>query len=129
MFIARSAPLLFGLILAACSAGTRAAPASPAAVYTADGKVLGVERASPEDPATYVQLVIQGNEAAPVRVELAPGWYLDQRGLSFRPETRVAVEGHRVVRNGEPLIVARSVSVDGSKVLLRDERDRPLWEP
>ncbi|HET9929672.1 MAG TPA: hypothetical protein VFQ35_03250, partial [Polyangiaceae bacterium] len=69
-------------------------------VYTANGQVLGVERPLPEDAVTNVHLVFQARGEEPVRVELGPGWYLDEGKLHFDPKDDILVEGRREVHNG-----------------------------
>lgn len=96
-------------------------------VYTADGRVLGVERPLPEDPATNVHLIFQSQDEEPVRVELGPGWYVDEGKVHFDPKDDISVEGRREVRNGKPVIVARSVRKGSTTLRLRDEEARPLW--
>jgi hypothetical protein len=120
-------------LAAACGPGDQTLPArSPAlpGVYTADGQVLGVERPLPEDPATNVHLVFQASGEAPVRVELGPGWYLDEGKLRFNPKDDVSVEGQRVIRNdGSSVVVAKRVRKGPTTLQLRDEHDQPLWTP
>jgi hypothetical protein len=129
------APVL--LLIAACSACSpppRWVPNEPSAadrrdapVYTADGRVLGVEHMNPDEPTAFVRLTLDLRGQSPVHVELAPGWYLDERGLAFRPNERVVVEGKKVTRAGAAWIVARRVRRDGATFDLRDEDYRPLW--
>ena len=96
-------------------------------VHTSDGRVLGVERRSAEDPASFVYLTVQAGEQ-PIRVELGPGWYLDEHGLTFATEQRVTVQGRRVTRSGQPILVARRIQKGSQVLILRDEHDRPLWQ-
>jgi hypothetical protein len=118
-------------LLGAC-AGNQAAdpnvrrPAIPE-VYTADGRVLGVERPLPEDPVTNVHVIFQARNEEPVNVELGPGWYMDEGKLRFDPKDDISVEGRREVRNGKTVIVARSVRKGSTTLRLRDEDARPLW--
>jgi len=97
-------------------------------VYTADGRVLGVEHGPSDSPATTVSIVIQPDGAAPVHVELAPGWYLDRRGIHFSEQDRVHVEGRRDDRSGSTVVVARRIRKDGSTIELRNDADEPTWE-
>jgi len=62
-------------------------------------------------------------------VRLAPGWYLDQKGLHFSPSERVEVRGVRMEVQGEPALVAEQIKKGGKVVRIRDERGRPLWRP
>jgi hypothetical protein len=75
-----------------------------------------VERSSPDDPATHVHLVIQPEDGTPVRVDLGPGWYLDEHGLSFSKDELVEVEGRPEPREGGQVIVARRVRKNGKTV-------------
>jgi hypothetical protein len=126
----RALALCTVLGLAACGPPPPLPPDPPTGPigYTADGRVLGVERAAPEDPASYVHIVVRPGDEEPIVVDLGPGWYLDERGLTFSPEDAVTVEGRRVVRAGQVTIIARRVSKGSNTVILRDENDRPLWE-
>lgn len=96
-------------------------------VYTADGRVLGVERPLPEDRATNVHLLFQAQGEDPVRVELGPGWYLDEGKLHFDAKDDISVEGRREVHNGNSVIVARRVRKGSTTLQLRDEQANPLW--
>lgn len=118
---------------AACAARPDLTPADSAAAhsapaYTADGNVLGVERGSPNQPATYTHLVIQPDGKAPIHVELAPDWYLDRAGLHFSEHDRVHVEGRAESRAGGDVIVAHRVQKGDQAVELRDDQGRPSWE-
>ncbi len=105
-----------------------ARPADRAPVFTADGHVLGVERSVPEDPQSYVHIIIAVDGREPVRVELAPGWYLDEQGLRFSKDDLVGVEGQSTVREGKTIVVARRVRSGESTVPLRDNQGHPAWE-
>ncbi|HEY2406587.1 MAG TPA: hypothetical protein VGI10_11325 [Polyangiaceae bacterium] len=119
--------------LAACAAqrdltAADVATARAAPVYTADGNVLGVERGSPDQPASYLHLVIQPDGKAPVHVELAPGWYLDRAGLHFSEHDRVHIEGREESRSGGDVVVAHRIRKGDQAVELRDDQGRPSWE-
>jgi hypothetical protein len=90
--------------------------------------VLGVERGSPTDPATHVHLVLQQSSGTPLRVDLGPGWYLDEHGLRFSKDDQVEVEGRRERRESGEVVVARRVRKDGKTVDL-NERPAPTPPP
>lgn len=85
-----------------------------------------MERKSPDDPSAYVHLLVSSGDR-PIRVELAPGWYLDEQGLRFSREEQVSVEGRRERRAGDEVIVARRLRRGTETIELRDEFDRPRW--
>jgi hypothetical protein len=87
----------------------------------AGGTVLGVERASPTDPATHVHLILQASDGSPVRVDLGPGWYLDEHGLRFSKDDVVKVEGEPKRGAGGDVFVAHRVSKEGRTVELMQD--------
>ena len=102
-----------------------------------DGKVLGADGIPPEQRlAENVHLsvtptiVTSGGETLvgiEVAVQLAPGWYLDQRGLHFERNTEVHVEGPYRREGGKIIVIATRVSKGTQVVELRDESGKPLW--
>lgn len=100
----------------------------PQAVETVDGEVLGVDRIPIQDQLAYgIHITVRDDLGRPVSVRLAPGWYLDQKGLRFAPRERVEVRGVRTRIAGEPAFVAEEVKKGGKVVRIRDEQGRPLW--
>ena len=63
----------------------------------------------------------------PVRVELGPGWFLEEGKLHFDAKDDISVEGQRVTRNGSSEVVAKTVRKGPTTLQLRDEEARPLW--
>jgi sporulation protein YlmC with PRC-barrel domain len=61
-------------------------------------------------------------------VKLAPQTYLDKIGLDLKEGQRVTVHGRRVAAQGQRVIVARDVVVDGKRMDLRDEQGSPAWK-
>lgn len=114
------------LLLGACGSpqaspgGARALPPP----QTIDGEVIRVTSDSSQDAlASGVHLVVQPEGRHPVRVALAPGWYLDEHGLRFEPGDRVHAAG---APSGD-VFVASDVSKGKQSVRLRDASGRPLW--
>lgn len=102
----------------------------PRAVETVDGRVLGVDRIPAQDQLSYgVRLKVRDDLGRPVSVRLAPGWYLDEKGLRFAPRERVEVVGVRTRVEGEPAFLAEEIHKGDQVVRLRDKQGRPLWQP
>jgi hypothetical protein len=101
--------------------------AAPGSNVTARGTVLSVERPTPEDSQSFVHVTITPSDRNPVRLVLAPGWYLDEQGLRFEPRESISVEGRAVVEQGQRKIVVQRVQRGEHSYLLRDEHERPLW--
>ena len=124
--------LLALLLTTACATGSTAGtPATkarePLPVYTVDGRVLGTESGHPVSTETSVRLILQPDGEAPVTVDLAPGWYLDQRGIHFSEQERLQVEGYREQRENDSRFVVRRVRRNDQILDLRDEAGRPYW--
>ncbi|MBI3202619.1 MAG: hypothetical protein HYZ29_13850 [Myxococcales bacterium] len=103
------------------------APArAPAAV---EGEVLGVDHVAPTDRlASGVRLRLQPGASEVVVIDLAPDWYLNERGISFSRAERVRVEGARVEQSGRIVIYATRVRKGGKTVELREPGSgKPLW--
>jgi hypothetical protein len=92
-----------------------------------DGVVLSVERPRPEDNQAFVHLVISPADSKPIRLVLAPGWYLEEKGLHFEPQQTIHANGKRVVQNGEPSIVVQTIRQGDRNYLLRDQSEAPAW--
>lgn len=92
-----------------------------------EGIVSSVERPRPEDAQAYVHVVITPRERQPIKLVLAPGWYLDRQGIRFEARESVRVEGREVLENGEPRIVVRRLHQGDRSYLLRDDNEQPVW--
>jgi hypothetical protein len=120
----RSIPFALALFALGCAtaqprSGSGARLRQPALVYTVDGRVLGTDTGSAPSPDTTVRVILQPDGAKPIVVELAPGWYLDRRGLHFSERQRLQIEGHREGTGDNGTFVARFE--------LRDESGAPVW--
>jgi hypothetical protein len=129
--------LMSSLLVAACGSPQRAGPERPGtheripspAIASFDGEVIGVDRTPPEDSlGRTVRLVLRPRDAEPITVELAPGWYLEEKGLAVSTNERVRVRGRRTAAAGAgPTVVAWEVETQRGSWKLRDERGRPNW--
>jgi hypothetical protein len=124
--------MIVGLLwqAASCTVTERGieAPASPAESVRVEGRVSHVdELPSPDEQLRQVAVVTLHTDGKPVRVELAPRWFLEANGLKYAPEQTLFVHGERTDTHGEPRIVAREVEQGGVRVRLRDEQGRPVW--
>jgi hypothetical protein len=97
-------------------------------LVTVDGEVIGVDRASLGDQlATGVRVSIGTDRSSPLQIQLAPGWYLDERGLRLAEHERIRVLG-MPIRTGRTTVVAWEVRTGAETYRLRDARGRPLWK-
>jgi len=98
-------------------------------VVAADGEVIGADRIPASDRLTAnVVLTLRDDEREPLAIELAPGWYLEERGLRFRPGERVEVLGTPApITPGRRTLRVWQIRTPEGDVQLRDESGRPLW--
>jgi hypothetical protein len=82
----------------------------------------------PEQRLRQVAVVTLHASGAPVRVELAPGWFLAEHGLKYTPEATLSIRGERVEEGGESRVIASEVSQGKLRLRLRDEHGHPIWE-
>ena len=112
------------VVAVACGSRTRSAVA-PATVTTVDGQVLGVDGIPPERALAQNLRVTVRSGPEPVVVELAPGWYLERKGLRLERNQSIAVDG--TVDRERNLFIARRVRANSVSVELRDAEGRQLW--
>jgi hypothetical protein len=113
--------------MAACAPPILPVPPASATLSRTEGNVVRVDGAPSSDPDASVRLVVQ-TEGRLVHVELAPGWYLDERGLRFSKEDAISIDGKRQVKEGEDVIVAHRVRSQSATVELRNDHDQPVWK-
>lgn len=122
--------LAFALCMSACTVSTPppAPPViapEPTPVFTANGEVLGVDETPPSGKlATSMRVVIQTSGGEHVQVELAPGWYLSEKGFAISPKDKLLVEG---TRGSNGVVQARKVQSGSGQVELRNQEGAPLW--
>lgn len=127
--------LLLSVLLTGAGCQPRVPPHAPgpwtqparAGSVVAEGVVLSVERPRPEDSQAYVHVVLEPSGGQPVRLVLAPGWYLDREGIRFDPRDPLRVEGKRASEEGTTTIVVERLQQGERSYVLRDEQERPAW--
>lgn len=89
------------------------------------GEVLGVDRVAVQDQNLLnLRLRVTGDPAE-VRVQLGPGWFLDEQGLHFETSDHITVQGSRLLINGIPTVVATEVTKDGRTIHLPKKESSP----
>lgn len=131
--VPRVLSMLLLAVLNGCSsvAGTAVPPPRvdprTESMITMEGIVSSVERPRPEDSQAYVHLVVTPADGVPIRLVLAPGWYLDEQGIRLEPRQTVQVSGKRVVKDGQSGIVVQRLRRGDESYILRDEHEQPKW--
>ncbi|MFP3868318.1 MAG: hypothetical protein ACLFUU_09170 [Desulfobacteraceae bacterium] len=71
--------------------------------------------------------VILKTDQGDLKVHLGPAWYLDQQELDIQVGDTLEVTGAQTTQNQGTVILAREVTVDGKKMMLRDSQGFPIW--
>jgi hypothetical protein len=66
-------------------------------------------------------------ETGNIEVHLAPASFMKQYEINFRKDDNVTVVGSRIVFDGKPALIARSVAIGRETFNFRDSNGRPLW--
>ena len=101
---------------------------NPDTVMTISGTVTDVDYFSPgEAMAQGVHLLLRQPTGELTEVHLGPRWYMDNQDVIIREGDVIQVTGSRITFEGEPVIVASEVRMDGQVLRLRDPQGYPLW--
>ena len=77
--------------------------------------------------ASGIELQVQTDEPTPVQVHVGPEWYLERQAIELREDEAVQVTGARAEVDGQPVLLARTITVDGLTLMLRDIQGQPVW--
>ena len=100
----------------------------PAKEQTISGHVLSLETSAPmPGMAPGMQMLVQTDDGKSTRVQVGPVWYLERQDLDIKENTRVQVTGARAEIEGQPVLMAREVQLDGQVLTLRDAQGMPTW--
>ena len=67
------------------------------------------------------------SETGSTEVHLAPVKFMKQYEINIRKDDNVTVIGSRIMFDGKPALIARSVAVGRDTYNFRDDKGRPLW--
>lgn len=85
-------------------------------------KVMQTQR----NRVTGTQLVVKTTEGN-MEIHLGPADFVSREGFTFSPGDNVEVLGSKVTIGQTAALIAREVTKDGRKLVLRDDRGRPMW--
>jgi len=72
-------------------------------------------------------ITIKANNGDLVEVHMAPASFMKQYEIMIRKGDRVTVIGSRIIFEGKPALVAKSVILGNDTYNFRDGKGRPLW--
>jgi sporulation protein YlmC with PRC-barrel domain len=100
----------------------------PAKEQTISGQVVSRENSAPMAGMTPgMQMLVQTDDGQNTRVQVGPVWYLERQDLDMKENTHVQVLGARAEIDGQPVLLAREVQLDGQVLTLRDAQGIPMW--
>jgi hypothetical protein len=71
--------------------------------------------------------VLLKTDQGSLMVDLAPGWYLNEKNFVVQAGDTVSATGSKVILDNQPGLIAREVTVKGTTLKLRDEQGVPAW--
>lgn len=104
----------------------------PSSMPAEDGRVTGTvtrveRRAIPGTNSEEMVVTVLGNDSKSQDIVLGPTWYMAGNTVAVYRDASVDIRVTRVDRDGRPVMVARSLSVDSRDVPLYDEAGSPRW--
>jgi hypothetical protein len=72
--------------------------------------------------------VLLKTDQGSLMVDLAPGWYLDEKNFVVKVGDTVSATGSKGFLANDPGLIAREVTVNGTTLKLRDEQGVPVWQ-
>jgi sporulation protein YlmC with PRC-barrel domain len=96
--------------------------------HTVHGTVVRVGTRPPlPRMASGIELQVQTDEPTIMQVHVGPEWYLERQAIELREHEAVQVTGALTEVDGQPVLLARMITVDGHTLLLRDTQGQPMW--
>jgi len=72
--------------------------------------------------------VLLKTDQGSLMVDLAPGWFLDEKKFVVQVGDTVSATGSKTTLDNQPGLIAREVTVNGTTLKLRDEQGIPVWQ-
>ena len=99
----------------------------PDTTVSISGEVVSVEKTVPKKGMFYgVHLMVETDKKT-IAVHLGPGWYIENQGITFKPEDKLEITGSKVTFDGEQVIIASEVKKGDEVLKLRDGNGIPAW--
>ena len=78
--------------------------------------------------AMHYRGVLLKTDQGSLMVDLAPGWFLDEKKFVVKAGDTVSATGSKTTLDNQPGLIAREVTVKGTTLKLRDEQGVPVWQ-
>jgi hypothetical protein len=98
----------------------------PATVVTITGTVTGETRVDRGMGHSGVHLALKTAEGE-IAVHLGPDFWVDKQSMKIAKGDEISVKGSKVTFDGKPAVIAQTVTMGGSTLVLRDANGTPAW--
>ena len=71
--------------------------------------------------------IVLKTETGNIEVHLAPASFMKQYEINIRKDDNVTIIGSRIMFDGKPALIAKSVAIGRETYNFRDPSGRPLW--
>ncbi len=110
------------------AAAAKVAIWNPDAMVLFKGKILGKQEGAPyADGKMYTTLLVKTKEGGVAMVELGPKKYVDAQSIRLTMGKEIWVSGSKSWVNGDSIILADRLNVDGFKPSFRKADGTPFW--
>lgn len=127
-FVWKRLPQVCFVILVSISAVCQAPPKYDPATETTLKIVVGEMKFVPPSGSKPVAYLVQkSSEKDAAEIFLCPKKFLDELGISFKPDDSIQVTGSKVKEEGTELILAREIVKSGETLTFRFQDGKPAW--
>jgi hypothetical protein len=110
------------------AAAAKVAVWNPEAMVLFKGKILGKQESAPyADGRAWTTLLVRTKEGGVAMVELGPTKYVDAQAVRLTMGKEIWVSGSKSWMNGDSIILADRLNVDGFKPSFRKADGSPFW--
>lgn len=101
---------------------------NPDAMVLFKGKIMGKQEGAPNaDGRVYTTLLVKTKQGGVAMVELGPKKYVDAQSIRLTMGKEIWVSGSKSWVNGDSIILADRLNVDGFKPSFRKADGTPFW--
>jgi hypothetical protein len=95
--------------------------------HTVSGSVIGGRDFQCPVSGTLGSHITVKTETGAIEVHLAPTSFIKQYEILIRKDDNVTVVGSRIMFEGKPALIAKSIVIGRDTYNFRDPKGRPLW--
>jgi hypothetical protein len=107
-------------------AGMRMPRYDPKAEATLSGTIDDIRALAGRYRATGTHLILK-TDSGTIEVHVGPSAYIEKQQFSFAKGDHIEVLGSQVKIGGKDALLAREITKDGKKLVLRDQGGVPVW--